>query len=63
MAISASVNADMASLSVPDYRLIQVIGRGTFGEVWLAEELLTGLHRAVKVLHKTPPTGAPSPLR
>lgn len=36
---------------IPDYRLIKVIGRGAFGTVWLAEETLVGVFRAVKVLH------------
>lgn len=40
--------------SIPDYRLVQMLGRGAFGEVWCAEELLTGLPRAVKVLAKCP---------
>ncbi len=36
--------------SVADYRLLKVIGRGAFGTVWLAEEPLAGLFRAIKVL-------------
>jgi len=35
---------------IPDYRLIRVIGRGTFGTVWLAEETIAGVFRAIKVL-------------
>ncbi|MCH8968853.1 MAG: protein kinase, partial [Planctomycetes bacterium] len=37
---------------IPDYRLIKIIGRGAFGTVWLAEERLVGVYRAVKVLHR-----------
>jgi prepilin-type processing-associated H-X9-DG protein len=37
---------------IPGYRLLQSIGRGAFGEVWLAEELLTGARRAVKLIAK-----------
>ncbi|MCC7290700.1 MAG: hypothetical protein IT449_01410 [Phycisphaerales bacterium] len=36
--------------SLPGYRLIWPIGRGGFGEVWLAEEMLTGVHRAAKLI-------------
>lgn len=36
--------------SIPDYRFIKVIGRGAFGTVWLAEEPLAGVFRAIKVL-------------
>ncbi len=39
---------------VPDYRCIAVIGRGAFGTVWLAEEPLVGVFRAVKVLDRRP---------
>jgi serine/threonine protein kinase len=55
----------MAAPTIPGYRLIQSIGRGTFGEVWLAEEILTGLPRAVKVLYKsqTSPSGMGCPFR
>jgi serine/threonine protein kinase len=35
---------------IPDYRPIKIIGRGAFGTVWLAEEPLAGLYRAIKVL-------------
>ncbi len=45
---------------VPGYRLIELAGRGAFGEVWLAEESLTGVRRAVKVLPKPGPPGAPA---
>lgn len=36
--------------AIPGYRILRRIGRGAFGEVWLAEELLTGVRRAIKVL-------------
>ncbi len=35
---------------IPDYRFVKVIGQGAFGVVWLAEELMAGLFRAIKVL-------------
>jgi serine/threonine protein kinase len=63
MSGQASITSLGAALQIPGYRLTQVVGRGTFGEVWLAEELLTGLRRAVKVLQKTAVAGASDPLR
>lgn len=36
---------------VPDYELLQAIGRGAYGEVWLARGV-TGILRAVKIVHR-----------
>src|SRR5512140_1877879 len=36
---------------IADYRFHKVIGRGSFGTVWLAEETTAGVFRAIKVLH------------
>lgn len=38
--------------AVPGYRLLEPLGSGAFGTVFRAEEVLTGLERAVKVLPK-----------
>ena len=38
--------------SIPGYRLLEEIGRGAAGAVWLAEENLTHVRRAIKVLPK-----------
>ena len=39
------------SVDVPDHTLLRVIGRGAYGEVWLARNALGGL-RAVKVVRR-----------
>src|ERR1051325_2313706 len=38
-------------IAVPDHQLIQCIGRGSYGEVWLARNLM-GVYRAVKVVYR-----------
>src|SRR6266576_2560991 len=43
--------SEAESVSVPDHELIQVIGRGSYGEVWLARNLM-GVYRAVKVVYR-----------
>ncbi|HEY3244874.1 MAG TPA: serine/threonine-protein kinase [Phycisphaerae bacterium] len=50
-----SVPTERVSTSVPSiagYQLTQAIGFGSYGEVWLAEEAVTGRRRAVKLLPK-----------
>jgi len=37
---------------IPDHEVLRVIGRGAYGEIWLARGL-TGALRAVKVVHRT----------
>lgn len=39
--------------SIDDYELLCVIGRGTFGKIYLVRELATGHVYAMKVVKKT----------
>src|SRR5204863_6667255 len=41
--------------SVPDHELLRRIGRGAYGEVWLARNSM-GCYRAVKVVFRDEPT-------
>jgi WD40 repeat protein len=36
---------------IPDYTLLRPIGRGAYGEVWLARSV-TGVHRAIKIVRR-----------
>ena len=48
--LNASENEDQDRPTVPDFDLIRLIGRGGFGQVWLARNHATGHLRAVKVI-------------
>src|SRR5579859_4536989 len=37
--------------SIPDHHLLRRIGRGSYGEVWLARNIM-GMYRAVKIVHR-----------
>ena len=39
------------SADIPDYTLLRPIGKGGYGQVWLARTL-TGEHRALKIVHR-----------
>jgi WD40 repeat protein len=41
----------VCSLSVPDHELLRLIGKGSYGEVWLARNIM-GTYRAVKIIRR-----------
>jgi len=50
---SREAGSAMRPPDIPSFELHRRIGRGRFGEVWLATERATGIHRAVKIIPKS----------
>src|SRR5262247_2045221 len=46
-----SASPDLPPPQVPDHELLRRIGSGSYGEVWLARNVLGGL-RAVKIIYR-----------
>ena len=46
-----SSDAPAAPPVIPDHTLLRVIGKGSYGEVWLARNVM-GTPRAVKIVHR-----------
>lgn len=42
---------DVPPIPIPDHTLIRRIGKGSYGEVWLARNAI-GVYRAVKIIHR-----------
>ncbi len=42
---------DVPPIPIPDHTLIRRVGKGSYGEVWLARNVL-GVYRAVKIIHR-----------
>lgn len=49
---TVSTETPLAAPSIPDYDLIRIVGRGSYGDVWLARGI-TGVLRAVKIVWRT----------
>jgi WD40 repeat protein len=46
-----AINEPSPPISVPDHRLLRCIGKGSYGSVWLAQNMM-GMYRAVKIVHR-----------
>src|SRR5881397_1206102 len=47
----AAFASRIPSTNIPDHELIREIGRGSYGEVWLARNAL-GTYRAIKIVYR-----------
>ncbi|MCG3136624.1 MAG: Serine/threonine-protein kinase PknD [Phycisphaerae bacterium] len=46
-------NAPTPPVELADFELLRLIGQGTFGQVWLAKERISGVYRAIKLFPHT----------
>lgn len=51
IAVPGAPDSTQLPPSIPDHELLRCIGRGAYGEVWLAKTVM-GTFRAVKVIHR-----------
>jgi len=49
--ILAQAQASRPDVSIPDHTLVRSVGRGAYGEVWLAKSAIGSFH-AVKIVHR-----------
>lgn len=52
MAQADSLFTGACSIKIPDHELLRLIGRGSYGEVWLARNIM-GTFRAVKIIRRS----------
>src|ERR1041385_5190738 len=48
---AAAVREPQGGVTIPDHELLSSIGRGSYGEVWLARNVM-GTYRAVKIVYR-----------
>jgi hypothetical protein len=48
----SDMNQSPVTPIIPDHELLRLIGRGSYGEVWLARNIM-GTQRAVKIVYRT----------
>ncbi len=48
---SGALGESSPAISLPDHQLLQCIGRGSYGAVWLARNSM-GMYRAVKIVYR-----------
>src|ERR1044071_2259778 len=48
----SNAGPEQRGVAVPDHELIRCIGRGSYGEVWLARNVM-GYYRAVKIVYRS----------